>query len=341
MASSGPLSGQAAKDYLAKPTGVKKSGGGFEKAYQGTKYLDPAYLKKEAAENLRSARRLGGGGGGMTSGSSGNFTYKDLANAQWGMQDPGLSPEGRQQNRAMAEFMRANPQAMEGGGGGSSARMGGGRYKAVTAYDPTKAISALTKSQAAQNKANLAYLTGLNSRNEALAREGAKMADPWAPQRAQYVTALNTLMQQGETAIASDPSAQFRFRKGQQALESSMAAKGLLGSGNAALELQKYGQEAASEEYGKQYERLAELSGMRKSDPVAAAQLLSGANKDAPSTFVNLAQSQSNQMADLGRYGIDAGFKMQELAMRQNELGGRSGGGGGGQVNWMQSGRFS
>lgn len=59
----------------------------------------------------------------------------------------------------------------------------------------------------------------------------------------------------------NDPSYLFRLQQGQQALERSQGAKGLLGSGNAAIELQNYGQNAASQEYGAQFNRL--LQGMQ------------------------------------------------------------------------------
>lgn len=54
----------------------------------------------------------------------------------------------------------------------------------------------------------------------------------------------------------NDPSYKFRFEQGQQALERSLAARGMLNSGNAAIELQQYGQQAASQEYGAQFDRM-------------------------------------------------------------------------------------
>lgn len=54
----------------------------------------------------------------------------------------------------------------------------------------------------------------------------------------------------------TDPSYQWRFDQGQQALERSLAAKGMLNSGGAAIELQQYGQGAASQEYGAQFDRM-------------------------------------------------------------------------------------
>jgi hypothetical protein len=60
-----------------------------------------------------------------------------------------------------------------------------------------------------------------------------------------------------------DPSYKWRYDQGQQAVERSLAAKGLLNSGNAAIELQQYGQGAASTEYQAQFERtLQALAGV-------------------------------------------------------------------------------
>jgi len=66
--------------------------------------------------------------------------------------------------------------------------------------------------------------------------------------------------------LLSDPSkiqqtAGYQFQKGQgeEAINRSAAAKGMLGSGNVLAELAKYGQGMASQEYGNQVNRLADL----------------------------------------------------------------------------------
>lgn len=55
---------------------------------------------------------------------------------------------------------------------------------------------------------------------------------------------------------SDDPSYEWRFDQGQQAVERSLAAQGLLNSGNAAIELQQYGQGAGSTEYQAQFQRM-------------------------------------------------------------------------------------
>jgi hypothetical protein len=55
----------------------------------------------------------------------------------------------------------------------------------------------------------------------------------------------------------------FRFNQGQQAVERSAAARGMLNSGNTLAELAKYGQGMASDEYGREFERLSSATGQR------------------------------------------------------------------------------
>ena len=55
--------------------------------------------------------------------------------------------------------------------------------------------------------------------------------------------------------IYSDPSYQFRLQQGQDAIQSSAAAKGGLLTGATLKALQNYGQESASQEYGNAYNR--------------------------------------------------------------------------------------
>jgi len=60
-----------------------------------------------------------------------------------------------------------------------------------------------------------------------------------------------------EADLQADPSYQFRKQAGQDALESSAAARGLLRSGGTAKALADYNQQAASQEYGNVYNRKA------------------------------------------------------------------------------------
>lgn len=142
------------------------------------------------------------------------------------------------------------------------------------------------------NAANMATeqankdLAGVGSISE-INTAGAAAADPFASQRGQYQNALSNLMN-GNFSV-NDPSYQFRLGQGQQALERSQAAKGMLGSGNILQALQDYGQGMASTEYQNQYNRLLPLTGATTGSPAAAGTIKSG-----------LLDSRNNALANLG-----------------------------------------
>ena len=87
------------------------------------------------------------------------------------------------------------------------------------------------------------------------AASGTQTENPYEQRLQQLVNDPNSI---------SDSNAyNFRFNQGQQALERSAAAKGMLGSGNTLAALAQYGQGMASDEYGAEVGRLGALSGQR------------------------------------------------------------------------------
>lgn len=143
---------------------------------------------------------------------------------------------------------------------------------------------------------------GVSGRDMDLGREIGNIADPFGRHRGQYQDQLGrTMVNPEETirlrdqiealrknpaeAIRLDPSYQSRLDAGQQALERTLARTGHLGSGNALIEAQRYGQDFASQEYDKQMRRLTgdydqqisrlmQLAGVNAGDPRAAADAL-------------------------------------------------------------------
>lgn len=171
-----------------------------------------------------------------------------------------------------------------------------------------------------------------------LFQDAAAKADPWAPNRGQYQTALNNLMQGGTSAIAADPSFQARIAGGQQALERSAAAKGFLGSGNILQGLQDYGQGKASEEFGNQFQRLSMLAGVNAGSPTAAAGILAqqpGFNLQAQNSAFNQGiQSQKlpyeiQALQQSGQAGDIQNQLLQQQMQQMNEARARS--------SWLQS----
>ena len=64
-------------------------------------------------------------------------------------------------------------------------------------------------------------------------------------------------------SISDTNAYRFRFNQGQQALERSAASKGMLNSGNTLAALADYGQGAASQEYGNEFNRLSSAVSQR------------------------------------------------------------------------------
>lgn len=80
-----------------------------------------------------------------------------------------------------------------------------------------------------------------------------------------FENGLGTYEQQLQQLLTNpdsiNQSAAYKFRvgQGQEALNRSLGARGLLNSGNRLMELTKYGQDMASQEYGNQADRLGSL----------------------------------------------------------------------------------
>lgn len=165
--------------------------------------------------------------------------------------------------------------------------------------------------------------------------------DPWAAHRTEAGTQLANQMGQTNPADVyqqklaematgtfnpNDPSYQFRFNQGQQAVERSLAARGLLNSGNAALELQNYGQQAASQEYGAQWQRMLQgLSGVSSAYDQQMNRLMQMAGVNINPTAggeLNVAQGQLGVAQ--GQLGVNASqvasnydLGLRELAVKQ------------------------
>jgi hypothetical protein len=85
-------------------------------------------------------------------------------------------------------------------------------------------------------------------------------------------------------AVTSDPSYQWRFNQGQNAVENSAAAAGGALSGNAFRGIVDYGQNAASQEYGSEFaRRMQEL----------------GIGQTAANNMSNLSTGESNALSNL------------------------------------------
>lgn len=184
-----------------------------------------------------------------------------------GYMDVGTSPWGTQAVEYLSPERAQTLNALEGAGGGGGSAGGGGSWVAAYGLDPNLPRNGTPGGASTQTP----QLINTNYSQEQF--------DPWSRYRAGAGTMLNNQLQSGDPSdyyrdklaalvggngqdfATSDPSYQFRFQQGQKATERSLAAKGLLNSGNAAAAISDYGQQAASQEYGAQFDRL--LKGMQ------------------------------------------------------------------------------
>ena len=104
---------------------------------------------------------------------------------------------------------------------------------------------------------------------------------------APYRTRLNSLMDNPDS-IANTGAYKFAFNQGNEAVNRNLAAKGLLKSGNRLSELTKFGQGLASQQYGAEFDRMANLT-------------------------------NATRAGDISKYGADANLYGQEL-QGQNQL---------------------
>lgn len=141
--------------------------------------------------------------------------------------------------------------------GGLTGNMGLDVTGALMGSNGGNMLGALT-GQNATDAAIAAQTKGMNSANTALNstyQNQMKLQDPY---HKQGLTALETLGG-GQSSIMKDwqqdPGYQFQLEQGQNAINNSMAARGLGNSGAALKSLTNYSQGLASQEYDKVYNR--------------------------------------------------------------------------------------
>jgi hypothetical protein len=100
--------------------------------------------------------------------------------------------------------------------------------------------------------------------------EGGITTPEW--QRAQGAPGSAQGEQSIEEMVKADPSYDFRLNEGMRALERSRAAGGGLLSGGTTRGITRYAQDYASTEYGKIYDRIANIAGLGQTGAQASAQ---------------------------------------------------------------------
>ena len=146
---------------------------------------------------------------------------------------------------------------------------------------------------------------------------------PYSPGTYQPPTYTPAAPFTGPTAaqLTADPGYQFRLQQGQEALERSGAARGVTNTGGTLKDILDYGQQAASQEDGNVYNRMAGTYGMNE----AARQAAFGLN--APQQFQGWAATEAGrlgayQMAEADRAGAYGMNEANRAAAAQFNQGG-------------------
>lgn len=129
--------------------------------------------------------------------------------------------------------------------------------------------------------------------------------EPWRQQGVKSLARLAELMRPGTdmttrfstSDFKTDPGYQFRLQQGNQALNRSQAARGMLNSGATLKAAMKYGQGLASDEYQNAYNRWAQ----QNSDIYNRLAGLSGTGQQATNQLASLGSNFASQ------YGANVG----------------------------------
>ncbi|PHS02107.1 MAG: hypothetical protein COA78_21925 [Blastopirellula sp.] len=125
----------------------------------------------------------------------------------------------------------------------------------------------------------------------------------------------------GITPFELSPAARFRQEEGNRAVQSSAAARGLLGSGGTLRDLSKFNQGLASQEFDADFNRLSLIAGFGANEGAAGrktasdfgnlgAQGLSAAASSQAQGITNAANTRATAFGNLGQsiVGIAGGF---------------------------------
>jgi hypothetical protein len=168
----------------------------------------------------------------------------------------------------------------------------------------------------------ISLITGLTGSPDA--NKIADSADPWAPNRQQYMDQLNAFMKD-PGSIFTDPAFQAAQKVGAENISRQFGAAGMGASGNRLADLFSFGQSSALDFEKQRFNELSNLAGVNVGSPVAAAGLKLGNLQTQGSNLANGLAGVLPLLASL--FGLNTGGGLAGLA---GSIGKLFGGGGGG-----------
>jgi hypothetical protein len=200
-------------------------------------------------------------------------------------------------------------------GGSSSGGSNSNAVQAASPYQNYYGASASTLAGAAANNTYGAGVTGTNTipgldsfvNNQTLPLTGALNGTNYAQQ-------INNLVA-NPSSIANTPQYQAAFGQGQSAVNSTLAAQGLNGSGNQLAALQNYGMSFEQNAYNTQLQQLSGLYGQSLGANQQAFNQTTGLNTQSYNQLAQLAGLQGNQALSAAGQLTAAGNQQTQAAV--------------------------
>lgn len=109
------------------------------------------------------------------------------------------------------------------------------------------------------------------------------------------------------SSFQQSPDYQFTLGQGLEAINRAAASRGALNAGGTDIDLMRYGQGLASQQYGDYYSRLAQLAGLGQSSAQglggSASQAAANMGQIGANQSINQANAYSNALSQLGALG--------------------------------------
>lgn len=177
----------------------------------------------------------------------------------------------------------------------------------------------------AQDAALAAQTAGMNSANTALAGTFAQQQGYLNPYAQAGTQALGNLTGDATKLMQNDPGYQFRLGEGNKAINASMAARGLSGSGAALKALTRYGQDYASGEYNNAFNRQSNLASMGQNAANNLSNVAGSYGSNLSNNYMGLGNAQAasaiqghNNMMGMVNTGMQAAALFSDERLKTN-----------------------
>lgn len=157
----------------------------------------------------------------------------------------------------------------------------------------------------------LAYGQGqedIDEMQQLMARQAGLAEQQFQPYAQAGQQALGNLQAPDMEALQNDPGYQFRLQQGQQALDRSLASRGLGQSGAALKAAQRYGQGLADQTYNDYFGRQSQIAGMGLNSAGGLGSIFGGLGNAQAAAIRAQIENRNRLLGGLGSTGILGGL---------------------------------